>query len=439
MSGREILDLPLNGRNFTQLGLLQTGVAPLTAGVATAGGSLRQGQAYAVNGMRPEQNVYLVDGAQNINRMDGGYALKLPVDAIAEFRILTQSAPPEFGGTGGATTSVVTRSGSNQYHGNLYEFVRNDAFDAKNYFSEEVEPLKQNQFGGTMGGPLKKDRVMFFGYYEGFRNDQGITTSATVPTPGQRQGDFSDLGVPLINFAAGGVPFPGNKIPAAAINPVALNVINLYPLGNVSPSIYRATLVGRNYSDQAGGRIDVNASSSDQIFGRYSYSGGYNVNPISVRGTDVPGFPTRDDLGDALGGAVGEPHLLAGDDQLAARQLPAPQVLLRSAAQPDAAERARIRATPRPTPRAGPAVLQRQRLQPDRRRDHRTAQLDAEHVRAPGRPVVDAGRAPRQVRRRLPAHGDRHVPGHRAERVLRVRGHVSRPTTPSPTCCSARR
>ena len=115
VTGREIVDLPLNGRNFTQLGLLQTGVAPLTAGVATAGGTLRQGQAYAVNGMRPEQNVYLVDGAQNINRMDGGYALKLPVDAIAEFRILTQSAPPEYGGTGGATTSVVTRSGSNQY------------------------------------------------------------------------------------------------------------------------------------------------------------------------------------------------------------------------------------------------------------------------------------------------------------------------------------
>ena len=90
MTGRELVDLPLNGRNFTQLGLLQTGVAPLTAGVATAGGLLRQGQAYAVNGMRPEQNIYLVDGTQNMNRMDGGYAVKIPVDAIAEFRILTQ-------------------------------------------------------------------------------------------------------------------------------------------------------------------------------------------------------------------------------------------------------------------------------------------------------------------------------------------------------------
>ena len=296
VTGSELVDLPLNGRNFTQLGLLQTGVAPLTAGVTTAGGSLRQGQSYAVNGMRPEQNMYLVDGAQNVNRMDGGYALKLPVEAIAEFRILTQSAPPEYGGTGGATTSVVTRSGGNQFHGNLYEFLRNDVFDARNFFSADVEPLKQNQFGGTIGGPITKDKVLFFGYYEGFRNRQGTTTTATVPTPQERQGDFSGMSTPLLNLAAGGVPFPGNQIPQAAINPVARNVVSLYPLGNVSPSIYRATLVGENDLDQAGGRIDYNLSNSSQIFGRYSYSGGHNINPISVRGTDVPGFPTRDDI-----------------------------------------------------------------------------------------------------------------------------------------------
>jgi Carboxypeptidase regulatory-like domain/TonB dependent receptor len=296
VSGRELVDLPLNGRNFTQLGLLQTGVAPLTAGLATAGGSLRQGQAYAVNGMRPEQNMYLVDGAQNMNRMDGGYALKLPVEAIAEFRILTQSAPPEYGGTGGATTSVVTRSGGNQFHANLYEFLRNDRFDARNFFSAQVEPLKQNQFGATIGGPVVRNRLLFFGYYEGFRNNQGTTTTATVPTAQERAGDFSGLGTPLINFAAGGVPFPDNKIPDAAINPVARNVLNLYPLGNVSPSIYRSTLVGTNVLDSGGARFDFNASSSDQVFARYSYSGGQNINPISVRGTDVPGFPTRDDL-----------------------------------------------------------------------------------------------------------------------------------------------
>ncbi len=296
VTGRELVDLPLNGRNFTQLGLLQTGVAPLTAGVATAGGSLRQGQAYAVNGMRPESNMYLVDGGQNVNRMDGGYALKIPVDAIAEFRILTQSAPPEYGGTGGATTSVITRSGTNQFHGDLYEFIRNDAFDARNFFSEEVEPLQQHQFGLTVGGPLARDRLLFFGYYEGFRNKQGYTTTATVPSDLQRTGDFSDLGTPLINFAAGGVPIPGNTIPAAAQNPVALNVLNMYPHANISPTLYRETVLVRNVLDQAGGRIDFNASPDNQFFARYAYSGGNNVNPVSVRGTDAPGFPTRDDL-----------------------------------------------------------------------------------------------------------------------------------------------
>ena len=296
VTGRELVDLPLNGRNFSQLGLLQTGVAPLTAGIATAGGSLRQGQAYAVNGMRPEQNVYLVDGAQNMNRMDAGFALKIPVDAIAEFRILTQTAPPEYGGTAGATTSVITRGGTNEFRGSVYDFVRNDAFDARNFFSREVEPLNQHQFGATMGGPLQTDRAFLFAYYEGFRNKQGITTSATVPTPQERQGDFSALGAPLINFAAGGVPFPGNQLPQRAISPVARNVVNLYPIGNVAPSIYRETLVGRNELDQTGARFDFNPSSRDQLFARYSYSGGHNINPVSVRGTDVPGYPTRDDL-----------------------------------------------------------------------------------------------------------------------------------------------
>ena len=296
VSGREVLDLPLNGRNFSQLGMLQTGVAPLPAGMAKAGGPLREGQAYAVNGMRPEANLYLLDGAQNINRMDGGFALKIPVDAIAEFRILTQTAPPEYGGTDGATTSVVTRAGGNQYHGSLYEFFRNDKMDTRNFFSQGVEPLKQNQFGGTAGGPIKRDRLFFFGYYEGFRNRQGSTSSATVPTLQEQGGDFSDLGYPLLNIAAGGVAFPGNRIPVGAINPVALNVLQMYKPGNVAPTIYQSTTVATDFYDQAGGRVDFNATDKDQFFGRYSYSGGHNLTPISIRGSDLPGFPTRDDV-----------------------------------------------------------------------------------------------------------------------------------------------
>jgi hypothetical protein len=179
--------------------------------------------------------MYLVDGAQNLNRMDGGYALKLPVEAIAEFRILTQSAPAEYGGTAGATTSVVSRSGSNQFHGTLYEFLRNDRFDARNVFSEKVEPLEQNQFGATIGGPITRDRILFFGYYEGFRNKQGLTTTATVPTAQERQGDFSALGQPLLNLAAGGVPFPGNRIPEPLINAVARNVLTSIRWGTSRP------------------------------------------------------------------------------------------------------------------------------------------------------------------------------------------------------------
>lgn len=293
VSGREILDLPLNGRNFTQLGLLQAGAAPLTSGLSQSGGPLRQGQTYAVNGARPEQNNYTLDGTQNINRMDSGFALRIPVDAIAEFRILTQTATPEYGGTGGATTAVITRSGSNLWHGSLYEFLRNDKLDARNFFSTRVEPLKQNQFGGTVGAPIKRNRLFGFLYYEGFRNRQGITTSAIVPTAQQRAGDFSGIGRPLLNLAAGGTPFPNNRLPA--LNPIARNVLGLYPLPNTGGNLYRATVTGTNYYDQAGARLDFNATANDQLFARFSYSGGYDYNPVSVRGTPVPGFPTRDD------------------------------------------------------------------------------------------------------------------------------------------------
>ena len=297
ITGRELVDLPLNGRNFTQLGLLQTGVAPLTAGVAAAGGSLRQGQAYAVNGMRPEQNMYLVDGAQNVNRMDGGYALKLPVDAIAEFRIFSQSAPAEYGGTAGATTSVVTRSGSNQFHGTVYDFVRNDS-------------VRRTQLLLGGGRAPRAERVR--------RRDRrpdharprfcssGITKAcgtsrASRPArrcracrSGRATSPRSVSRCSIWRPAA--CRFPDNRIPEASINPVARNVVNLYPVANISPSLYRETVLMRNDLDQAGGRVDLNLSSNDQLFARYSFSGGHNLNPVSVRGTDAPGFPTRDDL-----------------------------------------------------------------------------------------------------------------------------------------------
>ena len=439
VTGRELVDLPLNGRNFTQLGLLQTGVAPLTAGVVTAGGSLRQGQAYAVNGMRPEQNMYLVDGAQNINRMDGGYALKLPVEAIAEFRILTQSAPPEYGGTGGATTSVVTRSGGNQFHGSLYEFLRNDAFDARNFFSEKVEPLKQHQFGGTIGGPITKDRLLFFGYYEGFRNQQGTTTTATVPTAAERQGDFSGMGTPLLNLAAGGTPFPGNSIPDAAINPVARNV-----RGSLSARQRVAVHLSRDARRHQRARSGRRPRRFQRLAERP------DLRPLLVlrrpqHQSDLgprhrrAGLPDARRHLDALGDGVEHAHLFAVADQFAARHRAAPRLLLRSAPEPDAAERARVRLRLVERGRPGAAVLQRQRLHADWRRDHRSAQHDAEHLRDPGQPGVDERLAPGEGRRRDPAHR-RSTCSRRSRRTRSSCSRArSRPTTPSPTCCSARR
>src|ERR1700738_5484097 len=190
---REILDLPLDGRNFSQLGTLQPGVVPLTPGLLSAGGPARADQAYAVDGQRPESNNFLIDGADNVNAVDAGFVLKPPIDSISEFRILTHNANAEFGQSTGSTTNIVTRSGTNSLHGALWEFLRNDAMDASDFSAHAVQPLKQNQFGGTFGGPIIKDKTFFFGYYEGFRNRQGETVNATVPSADERKGNFAEL------------------------------------------------------------------------------------------------------------------------------------------------------------------------------------------------------------------------------------------------------
>jgi hypothetical protein len=297
VSGQEATDLPLNGRNFTQLGLLQPGVAPMTAGLSEAGGLLRSGQAYAVNGQRPESNSYLLDGVANVNSVDGGFALRTPVDAISEFRILTSNAPAEYGSTSGATTSVVTRSGGNELHGSLYEFLRNNDFDARNFFASTTEPLHQNQFGATFGGPIRKNRDFIFGYYEGLRDRQGETETAIVPTPAERTGDFSGLtdpqsgaSIPLIDYFTG-APVPGGMLPTYMLSPIALKALNFYPLGNVSPSLYASTQMAANDYDQGGARFDHYFGNGDQLFARYATASNNSMDPLPIDGAGVPGFP----------------------------------------------------------------------------------------------------------------------------------------------------
>ena len=294
IGGFQVTDLPLNGRNFAQLGLLQSGVVPMTAGLTEQGGDRRSGHAYVVDGQRPESNNYLVDGARVVNRIDGGFALKPPIDAIDEFRILTHTAPPEYGGTSGSNTAIVTRSGGNQLHGTVYEFLRNDVMDTRNLFVSKTEPLKQNQFGGTAGGPIRRNRVFFFGYGEGFRNRQGVTRGDTVPTPSQRAGDFSQSSTPLMNNVTG-QPYPGGLIPTSLVNPLAESLLKYYPLGNVSPSFYTSTQPMKNDTDQAGGKLDFILGHADSASARYTFARGWVVNPFSILGADIPGFPVEDD------------------------------------------------------------------------------------------------------------------------------------------------
>jgi hypothetical protein len=289
----ELVDLPLDGRNFSQLGLLLTGVAPLTPGLKEASGTLRDGQAYAVNGQRPESNSFLIDGANNTNSVDAGFVLRPPIDAIAEFRILTHNANAEFGQNTGSTTNIVTRSGTNSFHGAVWKFLRNDAMDASNFSTHSVQPLKQNQFGGTFGGPIVKDRTFFFAYYEGFRNRQGETVPATVPSLKQRQGDFSENGLCIFNFATHQCdPVPGNQVP---INPISAKILDFYPLPNQGLNSFVTTQSLRVTNDQFGGRIDQYLSPKDTLNFRYMFSGGPTTDPLSTSGANVPGFPVGEE------------------------------------------------------------------------------------------------------------------------------------------------
>jgi len=301
---REILDLPLNGRNFSQLGLLQPGVAPITPGLAAAGGSLRNGQPYSVNGQRPESNTFLIDGASNFNGVDGGFVLKPPIDSIAEFKILTHTANAEFGSAAGSTTNIVTRSGSNEFHGSAWEFMRNDLFDAANFFENadgfSKSKYRQNQFGAAVGGPIHRDKTFFFGYYEGFRNRQGETINKVrVPSLLERQGDFSESG-PLLNLfdPDGPTPLPGSKVPF--IDPAAQKVLALYPLPNATDTngvldLYNTTQVLRDDEDQFGVRIDHYVSPRDTLMFRYMFLDGTRFDPLSPSGAGVPGFPVGED------------------------------------------------------------------------------------------------------------------------------------------------
>jgi outer membrane receptor protein involved in Fe transport len=301
---KKVVDLPLNGRNFAQLGTLIPGVvAPPAslggqAGDATPGGFGNVTGGFNVNGMRNQSNNFLIDGATNNDTFNTGFVLRPPPDAIQEFKILTHSYSAEYGRNAGSVVTLVTKSGSNEWHGALWEFNRDDALQARNYFAPANQPkpvLKQNQFGASLGAPLAKNKLFAFGYYEGYRNQSGLTQTLVVPTAAQRGGDFS--GGTAIRDPLTGQPFPGNVIPTSRLDPVALQLLNDFvPLPNVGANRYTASPTLEDDRDQAGLRLDYRMTDQHSILGRYLWSHTNRVTPRTVQAADQLAKATLQDF-----------------------------------------------------------------------------------------------------------------------------------------------
>jgi hypothetical protein len=243
---KQVVDLPLNSRNFTQLVSLSPGVNNR----GTSSNSVLQGytsgrgtNGAVINGAPPENTVYLFDGIQSVDTDAGVLIFFPPVDAIQEFKVQTSSAPAAYGG-GQGIINVSFRSGSNGYHGSVYEFVRNSAFDAKNFFdspAKPIPPFRLNQFGGNVGGPViiphlfnGKDKLFFFADYEGKRVSQAQTFTSTVPTAAFKAGDFSALSTQLFDPRTNPrTPFTRNQVPVSAFDPTSVKLYQLFPAPNL--------------------------------------------------------------------------------------------------------------------------------------------------------------------------------------------------------------
>jgi hypothetical protein len=283
-----IVGLPLNGRNFTQLNLLIPGVAPGSSNnIVTRNGygARASGVSFSVNGQRSTNDSFILDGI-NFNEPEiGADAFSPSIDAIQEFRVQTSNFSAEFGAMAGGQINMVTKTGSNQLHGDLYEFVRNDVFDARNYFAGAVKPpLKRNQFGGTVGGRILRDELYYFGSYEGTRLSTGITQTGIVPTAAQASGDMSALlakGIQLKNPYTGAA-VPGNVITAPYLNPITTTILkNFVPAPNASANGYNYVSSNPNRigTNQYLARVDYNATAKDNLFGRYVIEKSSNSQP----------------------------------------------------------------------------------------------------------------------------------------------------------------
>ena len=281
--------LPLNERDFLQLGLLLPGVTPPVQGSQL---STRGGFAMHVDGGREESNNFLLDGVDNNDSDTRGYVLQPSVDAIQEFKIATSSYSAEYGNAGAGQVNIITRSGTNSFHGTIYDYLRNRDLDARNFFDASNKPqFIRNQFGAGLGGPVIKNSTFFYTNFEGLREDQGQTQLGTVPTPAVRAGDLSSLGAMVANPFTG-QPFPGASIPPSLISPYAAKAITLFPLPNLpgNSGNYLGNPTLTNTQDEGTIRIDQRISGTSQLTLRYSYGRQDLFEPYSENQTELPGF-----------------------------------------------------------------------------------------------------------------------------------------------------
>ncbi|QOY88706.1 TonB-dependent receptor [Paludibaculum fermentans] len=295
VDSKRILEMPLNGRNYLQLAQFTAGVLP--GGGLGVGSRARDEGAFSAVGLQIAQNNVLLDGTDNSSRTSGGplgyeaQQVKPPVDAVAEFKVVTNNMSAEYGYRAGAKVLVTTKSGSNQFHGSAYEFLRNEKLDGTNFFANRSGAKKpsyrQNQFGTTLGGPVIKNRTFFFGSYQGTRIRTGQSYISTLPSrdiiergdfskqPAVRQNIFDPLTQTGTGATAKRSPFAGNIIPQSRWDPVVKNILPLYPTANIgtNDNLTNNYYFGPSDSDDADQydfRGDHNFSDKHRFFARYS-------------------------------------------------------------------------------------------------------------------------------------------------------------------------
>ena len=298
IDSQSVKELPLNGRTFAQLATLVPGVAPQgSINIATdrRRGSVGTSFAITANGFSDVQNSFIYDGEPAMDLDSYNFAFSLSIDAIAEFRVQTSTSSSAYGGAPGAQVDVTTKSGTNAFHGTLWEFNRNDALAARNYFSTKKARLNRNQFGANLGGPIRKDKAFFFFNWESGRQIQGTSGQllSVPPTPFQT-GDFSSLlgrGI-IVNDPSTGQPFLNNQIPISRVDPNAGKFLSFTPAPNRSSDALGAnnfltnSFSMRTSENQYVGRVDYNISSGDVLAVRYIYDTLTTPNESPVFGND---------------------------------------------------------------------------------------------------------------------------------------------------------